>query len=832
MAQLSFWHCIQKAVDAGEMDAERGREAQDLFNRLRADYETRIGPDAARAQAEADTKKIMAERAGKKRRQTMLRLKAAARNSQQMLAHTTLRGKKNPADALRIFIEGDENSAITGIVPLTKTLRGFYHAEMDRVLSTFGRNLLGQVRNKAGLQNVVRDLFGGSSGDEAASEFAEAVRKVLDRARRDFNAAGGDIGEIENYGLPMRHNGRAIEAAGFEAWRDEIWDQLDWDRIIDHSTDQPFAIQGGVPPRGGRAEAFLNEVYESITSDGWSKREPSFQERGLSVANRRDKSRVLHFKDGDAWLRYNEAFGTDDPFTTIVTVLDGYARDTAMMRVLGPNPTAGITYLGQLAQKQAREQPWTTRRSQSVREAEKASRKARAMLDLHSGASQVPVDGLMAEFLAGTRAVLVSAQLGSAAISAVTDVGFQMAAARNIGMSGKNVVARIGKELAGDPARAVRMGLIADRMANVGAAQSRYIGEAFTPERAARLSDFVMRASGLAKWTEAGRHAFQLEFMGFLADNTRHSWDDMAPELRTVLERKGFTPDQWEVMRRADLHVEDGASFMVPHMMRYRTDIPEDQAEDLAFRLMSVVHEQTEFAVPSASLEGQAMFLDMSRPGTLLGELARSGLMYKSFGLSVLFNQVRRTMARDGAWSKFRYAAGMAAMVTAMGAVSLQLKEIVKGRDPRPMNDPKFLGAAVLQGGGLGIFGDFLSAESNRFGGGIAATIAGPVVGLGSDLIGLGVEAAQAPFDGDWGGVGRETTRILRYNTPVTGIWYWSSAFQHLVFDNLQRALDPEAEQAWRRAERRRERDYGNASWYSPGDALPHRWPDLSSAVQ
>lgn len=828
---MSLFDCIQAAVEGREMDPRRGKEAQELFNDLRADYAQRVGLDAANAAAAEDVKRIMAARAGEKRRLTLLRLQAARRNSQLMMSHKTLRGQANPADALRIFIAGDETSAIPGIVPIAKSLKGFYHAELDKVLSSFARNLVGTVRNKALLGDVTRELFGKDTGNQAAREMAEATRKVLDRARRDHNAAGGDIGELENYGLPMHHHARKIEAASFEAWRDFIWDKLDWTRIVDKTTERPFAMKGGLPAKGSRADEFLHEIFRTITTDGWSKRDASFMDRGLSMANRRNASRILHFKGGDEWLAYNERFGSDDPFTTIVTALDGYARDTAAMRVLGPNPSAGITFLGQLAVKQAEEAPWGKSRSATVNEARKAANKARVLLDLHTGAAQQPVDEHLAGFLAGVRAVLVSAQLGSAAVSAVTDVGFQAAAARKVGMSSSRVMGRLFSELRSSPTRAVRMGLIADQMANVGAAQARYMGEVFTPERAARLSDFVMRASGLSKWTEAGRHAFQLEFMGFLADNAALPFARINPALRLVLDRKGFTAADWDVIRKTELHDEDGATFLVPHMLRGRDDIPADQADDLAVRLMSVIHEQTEFAIPSASLEGQAIFLDQTRPGTLIGELARSGFMYKTFGMSVLYNQIRRTMSFEGPWSRVAYGSAMMAMVTMMGAISLQMKELVKGRDPRPMDTPEFLGAAILQGGGFGIFGDFLSSESNRFGGGIEGTLAGPMFGAAGDLISLGITGTKAAFGNEEARFGRELTGFLRYNTPVTGIWYWSSAFQRGLFDNLQRMLDPEAERAWRDAEKRRVRDYRNPAWWGPGQALPRRAPNLGNVA-
>jgi hypothetical protein len=72
------------------------------------------------------------------------------------------------------------------------------------------------------------------------------------------------------------------------------------------------------------------------------------------------------------------------------------------------------------------------------------------------------------------------------------------------------------------------------------------------------------------------------------------------------------------------------------------------------------------------------------------------------------------------------YALGFFAATTIGGALALELKEIAKGKDPRPIpraKDPalehaEFWGAAMLQGGGWGIFGDFLGSTENRFGGG------------------------------------------------------------------------------------------------------------------
>ena len=65
----------------------------------------------------------------------------------------------------------------------------------------------------------------------------------------------------------------------------------------------------------------------------------------------------------------------------------------------------------------------------------------------------------------------------------------------------------------------------------------------------------------------------------------------------------------------------------------------------------------------------------------------------------------------------------LSAQLMLLGGLAVQLKEIAKGNDPRPMDSAEFWLAAVMQGGGLGIFGDFFSASTSRTGAGRVAEV-------------------------------------------------------------------------------------------------------------
>lgn len=98
------------------------------------------------------------------------------------------------------------------------------------------------------------------------------------------------------------------------------------------------------------------------------------------------------------------------------------------------------------------------------------------------------------------------------------------------------------------------------------------------------------------------------------------------------------------------------------------------------------------------------------QPGTVLGELGRSVLQFKSFPITMMTRHWRRMLNNPGRISKAEYSAALIAGTTLMGAVGVQLNELLNGRDPLDMQQPAFWGRAALKGGSLG----FTATSCNR----------------------------------------------------------------------------------------------------------------------
>lgn len=147
------------------------------------------------------------------------------------------------------------------------------------------------------------------------------------------------------------------------------------------------------------------------------------------------------------------------------------------------------------------------------------------------------------------------------------------------------------------------------------------------------------------------------------------------------------------------------------------------------------------------------------------------------------------------------------------------------------MDRKEFWGRALFQGGGLGIFGDFLVSSQSRTGGGVAETLAGPTAGTAAALLAMGFGNAGELIRGEKTNAGREGVRLLNSIVPGSSLWYVSLAYRRVLLDELQRQVDPEAQAAFSRAAQKQRKDYGNEFWWRPGDNSPGRTPDLGSAL-
>ena len=211
-------------------------------------------------------------------------------------------------------------------------------------------------------------------------------------------------------------------------------------------------------------------------------------------------------------------------------------------------------------------------------------------------------------------------------------------------------------------------------------------------------------------------------------------------------------------------------------------------------------------------MQGQA-------PGTAAGEALRFIGQFKSYPLTFVTRHLTRELHRQGT-ADFAGLAGLIAGTTILGYASLTLKELAAGRNPREPEDAagwaKLVMAAMQQGGGAGIYGDFLFGQANRFGGSLLPTIAGPTAGTAERVYNLLATLRDRATGEDRGNVPAQLIGLSREVLPLN-IFYAKLLIDHTVVFRLQEAVDPGY---LRRLERRIQRDNGQTFWLPPTAAV------------
>ncbi|HEV2748575.1 MAG TPA: hypothetical protein VGW34_14930 [Allosphingosinicella sp.] len=798
---MSLSACIAGLVAEGRIAKGQAAEAERAyahhFNRLKP----HMGMMAAAAEASEAALQELEYKAALRERQILLQVGV----QKQIAAEVDAAPDRNAA-ALAVVERVDAQR---------RAVLGRLHQRVEGVLARHSRNLAGAPRDKSGLNDLGRERFGEATGNLSAKELAAAFGEAAEYARLRFNRGGGAVGKREDWGLPQHHDTMKVRAVPYQQWRADLLPALALERMTDDATGQPFTPDS--------IEAALKNAYDAIRSDGWTRREAGGLGRG-KLANSHSDHRFFVFRDFAAWNEYREKYGSGTLFDAMIGHLDGMARDIAMVEQMGPNPAATLKWLQDKVKKAAAEDPDPggagIDRARSTADVKLAN-----LYAVVSGELNAPVSETWARRFGGVRSFLTSALLGSTTLVATpTDIGFGTITRAYNGLP---VTRQLGSYLKllnplsrADRRVAVRLGLIAEEASKIAASLNRYIDGVHGPEVAMRLSDAVMRLSGLAPWTQAARWAFGMETLGHLADVRGTAWDGLESALRAMMERYGIDAPGWDAIRASEPYRHRGAEFLRPD------DVADEALGD---KMLRMVLTETDYAVPTATARARSVLSFGQRPGTLGGEIVRNGALFKSFGVSMILTHGARMMEQKG-WNRAKYFAGLTVTTTLLGGLALQLTALAKGRDAQDMSDGWFWARAALKGGGYGIFGDFIGAgaNENRFGGGFAETLAGPVVGAFADLARSGGKMIADARDPDKEvNAGKEVIKLAKRYVPGGTLWYARAAYERLVLDQLAEEIDPDYHDSWRRMEDRAAA-LGQEYYWRPGDLAPERPPRMA----
>lgn len=637
---------------------------------------------------------------------------------------------------------------------------------------------------------------------------AEIITKWQEAARLDANKAGAWVRKLPGYIARQGHDMMKIRAAGFNEWRNAIMPKLD-----------PSTFDGVADP-----ENFLRNVYDGLASGVHLSSEKPDWMKGFkgsqNVAKKASQERVLHFKDGLSWHEYNKEFGVGSLREAIFGGLESSARNTGLMRILGTNPESMLNMLIETIQRQIRPDV------EASRAFDDRLRSINNELKEVNGQTNIPGSTSLARFGSTTRAIDSMIKLGGATISSFNDLASN---ALELRYQGKNFMQALTESIQGRLKRysapeqkeiLSSLGVYADSMRDE--ILQRFSGDVTMPGKVARMQRQFFKLNGLNWWTDASRNTTATMISHWLANNSDSAYGNLDSNLKRALDLHGIGEREWNIYRNMDLKGSEGRKFMTPDgidsipdeaIAKYVSDknvkvndrSMANARDELSDKLRGYILDRVMIAMTEPSARTRALMKQGTNPGTVEGEILRFMGQYKSFTASFMQQALGREVfgrgytpaklgeSRWGSVSNALLRSGKGEMVglaqlalwmTFFGYLSMQTKLILKGQTPRPADIKTFL-AAAAQGGGVGIFSDFVFGEANRFGVGPVMSLMGPVASTADRMVTLFQKARSG--DAKAG----DAFRFAVDNTPFINLFWARPMMNYLFLNQLQEAITP-----------------------------------------
>lgn len=674
----------------------------------------------------------------------------------------------------------------------------------------------------------------GVTGNDDAKYLASVFAKHVEVSRTDLNRLGASIGKLDGWAGAQVHDDIKMMAAGKETWVDQIAPLLDLNRTF---PDAATAKE---------VRDILGNMYDTIITGVPNKataREKGQRVNPANLAKSLGKTRVLHFKDAESAIAYRDAFGYGNSIYGIMAHQRRAANLAAQMDMFGPNPEVMFNSLVEGERRKLRDNQSLSPEAKvmAIQKLNAEAGPLKSAFDVMSGAISRPGNVTVAKLGNDIRAVQSMAKLGGAVLTAMpTDVvgAAQAAMFRGSGFF-NGMVKQIGGILKGRPKAeqaeiAYLFGegfdsLVGDVLSH-GLANDGPIG------KMSKLTEQFFKWNGLNWWTDVGRSVVGRTVaaeMGMRADT---AFKDLPANYSHVLSLHGIGERQWEALRQATRREVNGNAYITPDAIRdlpdaavepliadrltkaktpeRKAEILDDARRGLELQALRFVADETNYAIVETDAASRRLTTWGNRPGTFSGEVARFIMQFKGFPIAFSQRILGRALFGGRGATKYErimnnapHIGAIIGGLTVAGYMAMTMKDLAKGYwPPRDPMDPKVIIAALTQGGALGIYGDFLFGQNNRFGTGPFETFSGPFVGTLADIIKVPMKARDAAIEGKPPQLAGDLLNLALQNTPFLNLAYVRPALDVLFINSLRNWVSPGY---MNRQQRQRFKDYG-----------------------
>ena len=736
-------------------------------------------------------------------------------------------GRINPIEAVEAILVGMQKfSKITrdSIGGKQEALEDVLITKLIRNINNISDNAFKDFTDGKMDIEIMNEMLGIPTGIKDAKNLAKVLKEFQADLRLRLNDLGANIGELDDWITKMSHDtqkmGRAdigsrLIADNRYAWREYIKSRLDLKRTFRNVND----------PK--KIDEILDSIFNSLMSGDHTKYNGADSVYGTkNVTNRLNAARVLHFKNPTARQEYNIRFGQPSLKESVFTTLATSSRNIALMQELGTNPRNTLDKVLSLLKKKYKE----------------SDPKIVSQLNFKTFKNQFAeldgsINGIANDLLARAGMVVRStgnmARLGSASISSFGDLAQYMG---TTSFQGRGLLTGLFEAMSGlfranDTAAMEVLQITSNSVAATAFRGNIYGAADDTWGRMGRLQNTFFKFNGMNGWVASLKSSMALglsRHYGMLADT---KLSDLSIREQNFLTLYGIDEGKWNMLRSIKTLAVDNKRYLTAESI---DDISNNSIinyvgrklsareirnfkADLQLTWKNVLSDQGKHGSPEPDAAVRAITNQGLEKGTPMGETLRFIMQFKSFPISMWVKIIGRERFSYGPnESNLAKLGGLSSILilgTFFGYLAMSTKDMLRGRSPRDPKNKNTILQAFAQGGGAGIYGDFLISEiQNEYGNGIFETALGPTASDLKKLLDM-VSTMNEPKK-----AGKKFFELVEGHTPFLNLYYTKAAYDYLIGYQVKEMLDPGY---FERMKQKHEEKRGQSYYLKPGSLIP-----------
>lgn len=686
-------------------------------------------------------------------------------------------------------------------------------------------------------KDIFSEMWALSRGQQAGltgNEKAAKIATVYFGLKRELNALknrhGAYIREAPGHIVIQTHDAQVLRRLGSAGWGKQDMDvayqkwrlmvdslKIDWERTLDGPEDRDKFLR-----------SLFQNVYTRVFGTENEVDVDQFRQQG-SLASRISSGRVLWFADADSAWKYNEAFGIKAFNEAVISDIHQSTRNAALMRHLGPNPRGTMDSGISMLLKEAEELPDSAKQTDALK-----SSKIQWAFDKLTGLADMVERPSVARWVDWVKQWTVLSKGGAIFWSSISDKAFGEHVMKYHGIRAMHRFAaqfEALKPLTNEADRKALNGVDFWVQSLIGANSTRWTEDVRPSKALGRGLHWMFSVTGFNWHMRKHRFAYAQAAARDLADDAGLAMNKLSPERQRYFRQHGISEAEWDIWRSKVTTVKDMDGDSHPllspdlvekvseselNMIARSQGMVESAAnrarvkDEMEMKLRAYFSDFVHEAVPEPGLREGALRAAPGPRGTFWREVAELAMVFKGFPLTVAMKLMARERLRlDGGGAKQWWSfadkgkwqvALLVAEAAALGYVSMTVKDMLRGKTPKRLLDDdgninwSVWVAAMVRGGGLGIYGDFLFSEYDSRLRDFTSAAVGPVFSQLdplADIITSARKSATEPEGPTAESVLYKLERFAEDNVPMMNIWFIKPVLDMMIFYSMREALSP-----------------------------------------